>query len=641
MRYLPSKIVSEPFWAQLLPKIATLLEKTRVLRPWSGGPLRSLSELKRVPAYFLDEAGDPMFEDMTKEIYLSAGYRDTDFQLLEGLGVEELSFENILTRIRADLKDPNSRWRSSGTSDDWITRSSSMLLRPFSTTKNNAEAAQVRALPLIPLYDGSWVSSDTGSVFRSHNDGIQVPTDLGLRLIDRRARRTPARIDLFKELGLRFCYPEKVIALILEKYNAWNDIPLHCSVSHIRYLYWHLPENQPNLPRTVYLRDQELRPTYRKFVTPWAQTAIQDDLYFETDDEYGPGQLSKALPQSSDGTTISAPGFPLHYINSAYLTAGTPVRYHRKLTWEEWLHSCADVRRVPRLSWPPTHYRVSELSELFIYIIESRSEKLVGTLKAYWSSYEALMTPEIVSTLSKAVVPCENGESRTLQDTILPLPSLRHISRTRGIPQSFPFLRLSFELKEGEKHDWTFLELFGVICRQSISFHLECLRHLVRANQESEDISSRSLSHLIEIYEAIEENSSDSSYEQIKYVPSLFVLRPHLTSCRKLFQDEFAIYVPADGLDPKKWTCPSQCVWKAPGFLNVHCPLAGLEIYCANKKIKNLFHEVLGVEDACWSHYITQLEAESERNDHLGDMAEIYRHIYQDDSPDKDWGSVR
>ena len=63
--------------------------------------------------------------------------------------------------------------------------------------------------------------------------------------------------------------------------------------------------------------------------------------------------------------------------------------------------------------------------------------------------------------------------------------------------------------------------------------------------------------------------------------------------------------------------------------------------YRANEKIKNLFHEILGVEDACWSHYITQLEAESERNDHLGDIAEIYRHIYQDESANKDWGSVR
>ena len=571
-------MISEPFWAQLLPKIARLLKKTRVLRPWSGGPLKLPSQLKRVPDYYLDEAGDPMFEDMMQETYLSAGYKDIDFQLLEGLGVGELSFENILTHIREDLKDSFSRWKSSGTSDDWIARSSTMLMRPFSATKNSAEAAQVRALPLIPLYDGSWVSSDTGPVFRSHNDRIQVPTDLGLRIIDRRARQGSARVELFKELGLRYCNPKKVIALILEKYNAWNDIPLHCSVSHIRYLYGHLPENEPNLPQKVYLRDQDLRPIYRGFVTPWAKTAIQGDLYFETDDEYGPGELSKALPQSNDGTTISAPGFPLHYINSAYLTAETPVRYHRKLTLEEWLHSCVDVRRVPRLSWPRTHYRRSELSELFVYVIESRSDKLVGTLEAHWSSYEALMTPEIVGTLSKAVVPCENGESKRLQETILPLPSLRHMCRTRGMPQSFPFLRLPFELEEEEKHDWTFLEIFGVTCQQSISFHLECLRHLVRANQESEDISSTSLSNLIEIYEAVEVHSSDSSYEQIKYVPCFFVLHAYSPSCRKLFQDEFAIYVPADGIDPKKWTCPSQSVWKAPSFLDVHCPLDGLEI---------------------------------------------------------------
>ena len=640
MRYLPSEMVSEPFWAQLPPKIARLLKKTRVLRPWSGGPLKPLSQLKRVPAYFLDEAGDPLFEDVTNEAYLSAGYKDIDFELLEGLGVGRLSFEDILKRIRADLKDPFSRWRSSETSDDWITRSSSMLMRKL-LYGDTAEAAQVKALPLIPLHHGTWVSSDTGSVYHSHSDGILVPTDLGLRLIDRRARRNPTRMGLFQSLGMRYCNPKNVIALILEKYYASHDVSLHCSVLHIRFLYRHLPENKAHLSPIIYLRDRESRPVYRKSVTPRAKTAIEDDLYFKTDDEYGPGELLKALPQSSDGTRSSAPGFPVHYLNSAYLAAAIPTPHHRKLTWEEWLEFRADVRRVPRLSCTPTQTEPSKVSNLFVYIIENRSDKLVGTLKAHWSSYQGLMTPEVTVTLSQAMVPCENGDRKQLQKSFLPLPSLERICEKRNVPQSFPFLRLPIELKEGEQHEWNFLEKFGVVCQQNRDFHLECLRLVVRANQESQGMSSKSLSNLIEIYQDIEEYGSGCSYEPIKYVLSLTPLQVRPDIFRELFERELAIYIPADELHPEKWTCPSHSVWRAPSFLDVYCPLAELEIFHGNEKLTNLFNGILGMKDACWYDYITQLEVDSKKKDRLADVADVYRHIYQDNSADKDWESVR
>ena len=57
MRYLPSERIFETFWAQLLPNIVRLLKETRVLQSWSGGPLKRLDQLMRVPDYCLDEAG--------------------------------------------------------------------------------------------------------------------------------------------------------------------------------------------------------------------------------------------------------------------------------------------------------------------------------------------------------------------------------------------------------------------------------------------------------------------------------------------------------------------------------------------------------------------------------------------------------
>ena len=292
MRYLPNRMVYDPFWAQLCPQIVRLLKETRVLRPWSGGPLKRPDQLKWVRNYFLDEAGNPLFKDMPDEVYLSSEYELNDVLQLDILAVSELSFGDISTRVRADLDGPSSRWKSSTTSDDWVTRSASMLMRPYHHRhSSNTEILMLESLPLIPLQDGSWVPVTSKSIFHPDSDGVPVPTDLGLQLVEPQALKNSARKSLFKRFGLQHCVPEDVIALILKKYNRWSNAPLQTSVSHLRYLYWHLPKEERDLPKTVYLKDHQSRSVYRTFVTH-GREIIVDDLYFETDGTYDPKQLS-------------------------------------------------------------------------------------------------------------------------------------------------------------------------------------------------------------------------------------------------------------------------------------------------------------------------------------------------------------
>ena len=598
-------------------------------------------QLKRLPDYSLDETGEPLFRDMTDELYLSAKYESSDYQLLDDvLAVRELNFWDILTRIRADLKDPSSRWKSSTASDEWITRSASMLMGPLNTQGSTAEAVGVRALHLIPLQDGSWVSADSGSIFHPESDRVPVPADLGLRLVDPQALKYPARKALFMKLGLRKCVTKDVVALIFKKYDTWSNVPLQSSISHLRYLYWHLPKDERDLPKTIYLKDQESRPVYRSVVTHgWGN--IVDDLYFETDDEYGPKELLKALPPSNESSAVNAHGFPAHYINLAYLTAVSPEPCHHNLVWEEWLQSFAGVRRVPRLSWPPTESEPSRLSDLFLYVIKSRSEKVVGTLKAHWSSYEVLITPAIIDVFSQAIVPYVNGENRQLQESYLPLPSLKRICGKCGISGLFPFLRLPSELEEGDQHEWTFLETFGVVCKQNIDFHFECLRRLVHANQDQNAMPSRLLPNLIRIYEAIEGHSSSDDHERIQYTPPLSLLHANLTTRRIFFEEERAIYIPADAIEPGGWARPSTCVWDSPTFLGVYHTLAKIESYRGNEVLERLFTGILEIEEATWSAYIRQLEEERERQDYSTNITDIYRCIHTEDSDDKDWGLVR
>lgn len=382
-------------------------------------------QLKRVPSYCLGEAGNPLFKDLPDEVYLHSEYDLSDFELLhEILSVKELSFSDVSLRVRANFDSPYSRWKSSTASHAWISRSAAMLLRSFHTQNNAPEIIGLKALPLIPLQDGSWVSSTSIPLFFPASRGVLVATDLGFPLVDPQALDNPVRQTLFTKFGVRDCVPENVITLILEKYNRWSDFSLDSSVSHLRYLYWHLPEDRRDLAKTVYLKDQISRPVYRSSITPGKKVMkdiIEDDLYFDTDGIYDAKRLSMPLRFGSK----LCPGFNLHYINQAYIDAVSSHVLRCGLSWEHWLER-SGVRRTPRLvkwSAPVT------LSNFADYILKWRNEDLVGTLKAHWDTYKRWDsldedTRPVIDALREAAVLCKDGTDAPLHTTYLPLPKL-------------------------------------------------------------------------------------------------------------------------------------------------------------------------------------------------------------------------
>lgn len=515
MRYLPDHTVYDPFWAQVGPQIVRLLKETRILRPWSGGPLKRPDQLKRVPGHFLDEAGDPLFKDMPDEVYLASEYELSDFQLLKILAVSELSFWDISTRVRADLDGPSSKWKSSTTSDDWVTRSASMLMRPYHHG-SDAEILLLESLPLVLLLDGSWVSVTSKSIFHSifhpHSDGVPVPTDLGLQLVAPQALKNSARKSLFKEFGLQHCVPKDVIALILMKYDRCLNVPLQDSVSHLRYLYWHLPKEQRDLPKTLYLKDQQSQSVYCAFVT--YDREIVDDVYFETDGTYDPKQLSA---QVKSGSKIIRPGFPLHLINQAYIDA-VPSEVRRcDMSWESWLACSAGVRRTPRLVKPSD---TTALSEFFSYILTWHPDRLVGILKAHWASYKELMSPPVILALGEVAVPCDGDmDDIPLRNTYLPLPKLMKACQEVEVEQGMPFLKLPVEIDGDAKKDWRFLKIFEVGHQANTRFYLDVLHHFVQTHQSLSEMSKKAL---LRIYEAVETHSKAEDYESIR---SDFVVR--------------------------------------------------------------------------------------------------------------------
>lgn len=512
MRYLPSKNVPGPFWDQLLPKTVALLKEAAILGPYSGGPLKRPHQLKWLSHDSVDQYGNPLFRDLSEELYLSSSYGWSDRKSLDQLGVRVVSMSEVLARVRADLTSPVSRLKSAATDEDWHKRSAKLLLKPFD---NNwpAEASQVRKLGLIPLQDGFWVSGESGAVFNPYNDRVPVPKDLGLRLVDEKALKVVDRRVLFSKLGVKDCVPKDVVTRILARYNKYPpDVDLQSFVMHLRYLYWKLPKENMSLDARVFILDQVANPIYREWVGDLS-IKIVNDLYFESDDEYGPKQL---LSSTKIGDKTMAPGFPAHFINSAYLNAVSANVHNNDISWVDWLENVAQVQRIPCLvgkSSPP-------ISDVFLYIIEHRSDKLVGTLKQHWSSYAILMEdPEIVRALSEAFVPCEHVDDTPLEETYLPLPILKEICDKFDVGGKLPFLRLPVDLGTALGKEWDFLDMFQVGREADLKFYMEILRVLVNANNElSPDLNQKSRSDIFKVYEYIEKHSKAADQAGIKFV---------------------------------------------------------------------------------------------------------------------------
>ena len=506
MKYLPSKSISQPFWAKLLPKIIKLLQDTPIWLSRSGNSWKRASHLKELSPDTLDDERNPLFDDLPNELYLSDGYGSCDRATLAMLGIDVISIDEIIERVRADLVNPNSRMKSPMTNTSWHGRSADLLLTPFKRDYSKG-IQQVKNLSLIPLGDGSWVPSAIGQIFYPEDGRVPVPTDLGIRLVEAMALEVPSRKALFSELGIRAPKSQGVVNLIIGKYKKFNAVDLYHSIEHLRYLYWKLPADQKSLDRMIYLKDHANQPVYRTFITFGERDLIADDLYFESEDVYG---TSKLLAELKNGENIIAPGWPVHFINRAYLDAVSSKAMQNNTSWKDWLATFAEVRSIPRLV---SRGDDAKMSSIFVYILYWRKDRVVGTLKAHWTSYGPLMKGEILRELCEASVPCDATADTPLAETYMPLSDLKGYCSKLRLEAAVPFLKLPTALNEKSLAEWDFLKTLQVRYTPDLDFYIHILRYL-RSNNET--LSEREEDSLFTVYEEIERQSRENDYGRLR-----------------------------------------------------------------------------------------------------------------------------
>jgi hypothetical protein len=331
--------------------------------------------------------------------------------------------------------------------------------------------------------------------------------DLGLRVVDDNAVKNNARKLLYEKLGVQYYQPSFVISQIVKRYNPPLDIVLSDSVSHLKYLYQTLSDDQA-LDGCIFVMNQSEVPIYRKSVR-FEDSIIVDDLYFDTPVDFGTRHLAEEL--SFDGKS------GIHIVHEAYLEAVSSL--HEARLWKQWLGKKALIRSVPMLQRSST----KRISPLFTKIIKYRPHLLVGVLKRYWNSYKSQLqeSKAIEEAVRDAKVPCYGAPvRRPLETTYLGTPQLREICRQACVDKHFDlFLNLgqSSEVSENELVEWEFLTVLGVGTEPDINFFRNVLSHLIRVDN-GQDLKRG----LFYVYEQLSEEAHYEHGNKIRYERQIF-----------------------------------------------------------------------------------------------------------------------
>ncbi len=493
MRFLPSGRAPDKFWETLSSDIIYLLNEEAILYPHASLELRRPNELRTLSTKHLDKDGFPIFEDRpgVNRKYLSLQYDTRDTKTLrKAFDLQEIEDINIFYRIKQDLGSHSSKLKAPDTDDDWHSRAADLI---YSILQRSPDVGEmIRRLGLIPLIDGRWVDASTRELYFPSETGPDVPSDLMIT-IDPKAIRNDSRKKMLTKLGVTRCSPKEVIERLWTSYlNEGGASDLSSSLAHLSYLYWNYKKiDDPRFLR-LWLYD-----IYEKKVT-----SRQKLMYFQSEDEFGPQELLKAVQHPKD-LKRCVPECPVPFMNSAYMNLFPSSTRRHDLSWLSWLEKALGVRRIPRLKFDG-----GSLSTEFRHIIQYRPEKVIGTLKKHWEFYEDEMSPAIVDTLSQAEVACYDRLPVVLKSTYLPLPGLREKVQTLGIFQGFPFLKIPDDSNQKRMlRDWRFLEEFGVGFEADLNFYVEILQQ--HESRKHQSWGSEVRDNILRTYESIADNCTD------------------------------------------------------------------------------------------------------------------------------------
>ncbi|GLA20578.1 hypothetical protein AnigIFM62618_009153 [Aspergillus niger] len=612
MRYLPQRDGHQwdPFWMELLDEIKSRLTTSPILQSRTSGFWFPIKQMRRLQNFVHDKSGDPLFPDLQREQYLSAHYSKKDIARLEEYGLIFLTLVEVIDRAWMDLRMPDSKMKNTDTSEDWHSRAATILSRSFRQGFNRG-MEEVKAMPLIPLTTGKWVSIKNGPVYFSSIHGIKIPSGLGIGLVTPGAMSNLERKQLFEDLGVQEASVDFVRELIKQKYSVYGIFPVPVSREHLVFLY--LTESLAFPSSKVLLKslfdgkglafsDHKSRIRHPKV----------DPVYFPNQDPYG----TKALLEPIQG---GAPGLDVSFLNEQYIRDPPQCPPNMQRTWIEWLQRVFHVRETLSIIEPRKSLSKARLGQEFLYVAQHRPEKFMGLLSNCWKldGPRVIQQPELVDEIRNTMVLCENGGRYPLYDTYIPTPERRATVSRFMRDEEFPWLQLDQPIGEDSlTQQWTALTKaldFGHP-KSQVHFYLHILKFLD---------------------EALWEGASDASRMFDLYVILQMECRANPSATDTVWDTVYerfgGIWIP-----PKAYAYVENCLWEAPRHMKSKYPLKSLFTeYCRQNQadavyLRDFFQKTLKIPDVRADDLLVELtKLQSDKCDDFDQISSIYINLHR------------
>jgi hypothetical protein len=499
--YLPFRPDVSDFFQRVEEETLDLLHRSPILESFAG-ELTPPRNLTHVPESFTDKDGKPLIlTQSTKSKYLSHKYPSRDLSRLLHLGVGSLSTESFIEDLRSFISGHPDDYQ--GMPEKWHSRLAEVLVS--SIIRNKLYRDAFSALKIVPLRDGQWASSNSGSLLLpSRSESFLVPKGINVLEIDPRADTDYFRRELFVALGAKEFQAERICGIIIRIHEEAELQPNTLSTSDL-------------ISQLVFL-----------YETGW-KNAERRDIWFTTESgSYCRGSqvyMDSDVPYSAK-SMFAQNRAEIPFLHQDYYKAFSSITAPSKPPletggWQEWLAEHMNVAQIPRLAAPPIGAPFSTSRDFQFLLNTHPSTELLLLIRHHWNYYSRwvvhkerrikaadwdISQEKIRDKISYMEVKCRHGLVKPLNQTFLPLSSMKLEKFV-----SVPFL----DVPEPDNDQWDYLKHFGVVVELDAVFFVEYLRRLKNVCTSREQVSK--------LYEQIGLWTTGDNAGAIRYVSMMAV----------------------------------------------------------------------------------------------------------------------
>ncbi|KAJ6261547.1 hypothetical protein Dda_4217 [Drechslerella dactyloides] len=577
----------------------------------TDGNLHRPADLTYIPQAYRDIDGNPLIPPThSSKRSLSEKYPLKTIEALNILGVENLSDPEFLKDLAHFIKNSPSIFQEMP--DAWHNQVCKVLLRLVEKFKKD-----IQLLTLVPLRDGSWISSErynSKPFFQNSPQSVMFPKGVAdLKEIHPDVTSTSERGKLFLALGADTPSSDQLAWKIIFEHRFSADdvrptlLPPRNAVAHLDFLF-HSGRTLTNDYIEALLC---LTGTEEVFQLP--------EVYIDSDEPFSAFFLAEDLVSNTETSTDR-----LKFLHPEYLEVMGPDPAPQAYKWLQETLRVRTLLRVAKKILDGTYEPHQDL----LLISSRKPMDLLSTLQYHWDFYAGwFLDPterpftrsiqdapptldqgsrqKLVDAISNIEVTCHGGAKAKLKEVFLPLEHLIELSdlasfhpcgrqsNTCSICTTIMTVRVKEKLQashgvipldrfldvsDAKKQGWHFLQVFGVGVEPDLELFLSRLRQI-----QGENASHLHVSRI---------------YGQL----GRYILKEQQEAIKKFFDEGAFVYIPDEyGGTTGTWHNFSECVWHTATTLK-HVPSlsnyyhAHFKLFCSVLKSREVDLKLLKIE---------------------------------------------